>query len=430
VLTCVTFTPDGDYLVAGALNQGGLAPAPTVLVWEVKTGKQVMGLSRAGGVLAVAVSPDGKTIASAGGDFLARVWDFDTKKEKLTLRGHSHMVSGVGFTPDGRRIITGSYDGTLRVWDAATGSLVRTLRGHTAAVSGLALPADGQYLATASADGTVRLWSWDRDQEALTRTESLGACLSLAFHPDGRHLAFRCNGVSLWDLNSGKVARTYKEFVVNFNTTAVAFSRDGERLAAGSMVVKAWDTASGKKLFGKDPPLTGNKDPDVQEAGIIFGMAYSPDGDFIATAGDGVQIWDAATGKRLRRMGAERMRALTVAYSPAGKQLASGGADGVVTLWDAASGEAVRTFPRLPDAVLKVSFTADGRRLLAAGDSEVRAWELPAGQEIPPFRLASTRTPARMGAVRPERISFTADGPRPRCAGDRPKGRGRAAGSV
>jgi WD40 repeat protein len=417
---CVAFTRDGERLAAGTVPPVLSFFAPTVQVWDIKTGTCVLAVTHRGGTRCVAVSPDGKTIASVGNDLLIRAWDVESKKEKWALRGHTHEVSEVIFSPSGRQLLSSSLDGTITVWDTTTGSLVRTLRGHTAGVTGLAFPSDGHYLASSGLDGTVRTWEWDRDQEALTLDEPFGAAFSLAFHPESRYLAAGSGGlnkgISLWDVPAGKVARSYRE-LAGF-TKAVTFSRDGKRLATGSdLGLRVWDTDSGKKLFGEAlfifarkgrPPGRVSEDEDFW---AILGLAFSPDGKHIASCGQGVRARDATTGKTIWSMGKGLWPCSSVAYSPDGRHLA-GGMDKVVELWDAASGDVVRSLPAFPDTVLKVSFSPKGRRLLAASDSRVRAWELTSGQELLNFRLTGTRTPIEVGATNVGRVSFSADGER------------------
>jgi WD40 repeat protein len=456
ILTCVTFTADGKHLVAGAqggtgglkiedpfallslllgstvgslgapLGQGSFLAAsnvlaygsnifesPTVLAFDVKTGKQVLALHHPAGVIAIASSPDGKTIASVGGDFTIRVWDLQGRREKWSARGTGQWFSSPIFSPDNRWLLSGSLDGNIKVWNVQTGSLVRTLRGHTLGVTGLAFPADGRHLLSSGLDGTVRIWQWDRDQEDRTLEEPLGPVLSLAFHPNGHQLASGSNGVSLWDIPTGTVVRSFKAEVLNFATLALAFSPKGERLAAGSLTVKVWDVASGKKLFGRDPPI-GDKGKqeieDLDDYGMFDDLAFSPDGKHIAW---GSKIRDAYTGKPVRSIAAKGgFDRIAISYSPDGKYLVTGGMQKMVELVDAGTGKSIQTFPEFPDPVLKVSFTPKGDRLLAASASSAKVWELSSRKEMIGFRLTSSFTPINPSVSNPGKVTFSNDGRR------------------
>jgi WD40 repeat protein len=426
-LSCVAFTSNGKVVVAGAAQTTVLkvpfVSSPTVLSWDVQTGKRVLALTHPAGVLAVAVSADGRTIASSGADLTIKIWDVEARREKWTIQQAGQRFTCMVFSHDGRWLLTGSLDGNIKVWDMKTGSLVRTLRGHTRGVSGIALHGDGRVLMSAGLDGTIRVWRWDRDQEALTLQEPLGVVSSLAFHPDSRQLASGSAGVSLWDVQTAKLVRSFKEeSVFSFFTMALAFSPNGKRLATGSMVVKVWDTATGKKLFGKDPSVFGklkkNQLPgeEPEDVGMVWALTFSPDGKYVAT---GSQIRDAATGKHVRRIARDDQEWRgppnmpdTIAYSPDGKYLGSGGMFKAVRLVDAVTGKTVHTFPDFPDPVVKVSFSSDGRRLLAASTSRARVWHVPSAKEILTFPLTSTFTPPSAGLENPGKASFSADGQR------------------
>ncbi len=86
-----------------------------------------------------------------------RLWDPATGQPTATLHGHTDSVTGVALSPDGRQLASASHDGTVRLWDPATGQPTATLHGHTSGVSRVAFSPDGRQLASASRDGTVRL---------------------------------------------------------------------------------------------------------------------------------------------------------------------------------------------------------------------------------------------------------------------------------
>ena len=114
-------------------------------------------------VFGLAFAPDGRSIATAAGDRMIRIWDAQTLKERLTIPGHQGIVRAVAFCPDGRTLASVSDDGTLRLWDTETWQEIFALEAHKGGAGQLAFSADGQLLVTGgsseSAKGEVGFWS-------------------------------------------------------------------------------------------------------------------------------------------------------------------------------------------------------------------------------------------------------------------------------
>jgi WD40 repeat protein/tRNA A-37 threonylcarbamoyl transferase component Bud32/tetratricopeptide (TPR) repeat protein len=294
-------------------------------------------------VMTVAVSPDGKRLASGDSIGKIKLWDAHSGEEQETLEGHKGTVWGVTFSPDGRKLLSAGSDYSVRVWDTVRGLELLTLSGHTNPVSCAVFSPDGKRIASASQDQTVRVWN------AATGREQL-------------------------------VLRGHTNYV-----WSVAFSPDGKRLASSGSdsVVRVWDTNSGKELL----VLRGHNDLIVQ------GVAYSPDGRLLASAGQdrAVRLWDATTGRLLNTLHGHRASVMTVAFSPDGARLVSGGSDWAVRVWATASGRELFTHKGHTNYVSAVVFSPDGSRLYSAGhDNTVRAWSAIGSAEA--FLVAERRT--------------------------------------
>ncbi|MBA3484324.1 MAG: protein kinase, partial [Pirellulales bacterium] len=154
----VTFSPDSRRLIsAGATD-------PSTKIWDV-AGEEPMAEIRhdSNPNSAVAISPDGRFIATPGPDQTVKLWDAETRAELRTLRGHVGYIWRVAFSPDGRYLASGSWDSTIKVWDLKAPELAEpvTLRGHAGFIRSLAFSPDGRRLASASGyagHGEIKVW--------------------------------------------------------------------------------------------------------------------------------------------------------------------------------------------------------------------------------------------------------------------------------
>ena len=373
-----------------------------------------------------------------------QIWDTQSGKELWRVLTDRDFVSTAAFSPDGK-ILVWPPRGAIQFWDAAGGKLVRSFQGRLAYGLSLTFAPDGRTLYAVGGDGKVQAWEVESGRRLSLAGGQPGRVCSLAFPPGGPALACSQDGQELivWEVASGKAAAPLRGPRRRRRRGRLRARRENAAVGGRRRRPAAVGRRRGQAARPPRRDLRRNRLPAARYAPLVLflprrpisagaartggecakrpadgrcwrspprrswgrGMgrprAFAPDGSVVAVAegpgppaaGPGVQIWDAASGRRLFRLKDYKGLAAALAISADGKRLALAlfknppgpGEWNEIMAWPLVEGKEPRSLKRYGrpgQGVISLAFSPDGRVLAAADNSGgLAVWDAATGED-------------------------------------------------
>jgi WD40 repeat protein len=350
----LAFSPDGQTLATAGAGH-------TIRLWQVATGQEIRPTAgHPGPVTTTALSPDGKLLATCSNfDATIRLWDTATGREVRRLDGSRTGVDEVTFSPDGRLLASAAWEQPVHLWDVATGALLHRLTDHPSLGAYLRFSGDSRLLATAGQESAVGLWDCATGKLVRELTAPPQGIASLQTFNDGRLLGVERSdpdedaetAVTLWDLSDNRVVRRFAGHRGLVNGSALSPDRRSFATRGTDRTVRVWEVATGQeRVRFQDPGETS------AWTGTQF-VAFAPSGRLLvtsATLDPLARRWDLTTGRPLAPLVGHRSWVGAVEFSADGRLLVTGSQDTTCLVWDATAADRPAPGPsaRLPEAEL------------------------------------------------------------------------------
>ncbi len=385
-VVAVAYSPDGKIL----LTAGGTLGAK---LWDAETGQAVSRPLKLGGALtAAAFSKNGSKLVLGDSQGEAQVFDVATQKAVGRQVEQKKEITSVSFSDDGQKVLTASADGIAREWNTATGRPLATPMEHDRPLFLAAFNPNADRVLTVDKEGAVQLWEADNGNALgdSIKVDLQGAPAwykpSVVFNPDGR--GFLVTG---WDgtvkFYDNKARRSGHPLFLDGVGARAVYSPDGKRVLTSVVFGGAVGLA---RVWGAQSHLPLKF--SLKTPGKIMVLAFNSDGSEILTGDTDhvVRVWDAQRGELLDHAFWQGDMITAAAFQPQGNSLATGCKDGLACLWkrggdeeDPASLEWEKSgrehFKKLQDHAL---FSPDLKQVLTYGGKTACLWDAATGGPV------------------------------------------------
>ncbi len=342
--------------VAGPILFSGAADN-TVRGWTITTGAAAGQMNHGAAVVDIAISPDGKQIASCGADNVIKLWTAAGGAAAGALTGHASPIVAARFSPDGSRVASVGGDG-LWFWD--TGSVRRLETTSLALAKAKGLGFSGTKVFVGADDGTVQ--SHTTNLQLLVEAHE-GGVLAAAFPADGKGIATSGadKTLKLWNLRDGKLLTTFAGSADLIH--AVSMSSDGKQVIAGGAdkILRIWQAPAAPSAQPTPPTEQWEWASPIK----MIDITDTNEDVVIATDDKIIRVWDLALGKERERL-TVRAADITALVSRNADQIVVGGADNSADLHASAITH-IQSLAETAETAIDVAFHPDGQRLAVVG---------------------------------------------------------------
>jgi len=296
------------------------------------------------GVRVIAISDDGRYLASGGISKDVKIWEANSGKNIHTLKGHTSEITAIDFSPNNLILLTGSLDNSIKLWNINSGKLIRTFIAHEGGITSAQFSPDGLKIISGG-DNNIKIWSISNNSIKLFYSFEMEKAKvnSISVSQDCKFvLAGGENILNLWDISTHNLIRTFEIKTKTIGILSTAFADGGNKVIAGI-------NPSGGGGIGDETIIvfnvnTGNEINRFRHSNAATSIAISPDGKKVFVCGFGTQdvdLWTIENGEKIRTFPGRNDSGnnYSVAYSKNGQKVAMGGDDGTIRTWDSNTGE-------------------------------------------------------------------------------------------